>query len=559
MPITRNSNKTNIKSNKSMKNKISNKSIKKMQLSPVDNKHEKNEIEIESESTSDDSYAIYDDKYNEDDIINLEDIGHYVKKTDKNAYMIWKDVETVINDSKPSPLKILNLPISNKQKSKLMELFEVYISCDGMEKLNIKYKINSLVKKDYKKYENDDNIIIEKFKRSEAYKTYKSVNDDAKMKMTILNLNTTDENKAIIYKKWKDLKTMKKCGNDDGDEYCKLKKWLTWAISLPYDNVIHYSACKLSLLSSSSSSSSSKVVDISSILNSLLAYLDEELYGMRNVKEQLLVYFNMKLRNPSSSGTILGLVGMPGTGKTAIVKCLSTFLKIPFEQITHVTNPEFICGHDYTYIGSEPGEIVKCLSRMKCKNGILFFDEFEKNSKNQVVLSTLLNVMDFKQNVEFKDNFLSELKLDLSKLMFICSMNNLPDDLALKDRLFVINVEPYSNDEKVKIIRNYLFPKALSRVGRKENDIIISESVSEYINNVYGNTNTGHTTIYNVNNVKSGVRKLEHLVNDIVNKLYFLISNDKLKLPISFNLQKVDLKFPLTLNESIIDKLLYKY
>ena len=113
--------------------------------------------------------------------------------------------------------------------------------------------------------------------------------------------------------------------------------------------------------------------------------------------------------------------------KTAIAKTLSKCLDFPFEQISFggVSDPEFLTGHDYTYIGSRPGEIVRCLSRMGYKNGIIFLDEFEKTSGKKGISSTLLHLTDFTQNHEFRDNYLADITIDLSNTKRIIG-NRLP-------------------------------------------------------------------------------------------------------------------------------------
>ena len=109
--------------------------------------------------------------------------------------------------------------------------------------------------------------------------------------------------------------------------------------------------------------------------------LDEELYGMHSVKEQILTFINTRLVNPHVRGCSLGLIGPPGVGKTTIARLLASVMDTPFSQMSFggVRDADFLKGHDFCYVGSRPGEIVRCLSAMKYKNGILFMDEFEKN------------------------------------------------------------------------------------------------------------------------------------------------------------------------------------
>ena len=202
------------------------------------------------------------------------------------------------------------------------------------------------------------------------------------------------------------------------------------------------------------------------------------------------------------------------THNTAIAKALSKCLNVPFSQVSFggVTSPEFLLGHDYTYIGSRPGEITRCLSRMGTKNGILFFDEFDKASDRKEIMSTLLHVTDFSQNNEFRDNYFPELCQDLGKIWFIYSMNELPKDPAMLDRLEVIKVDGYSFQEKKTIAKEYLFPK-FSKELKIENDFTIDEDAL-------------HTLIQMDNS--EGVRHLERSINLLMEKIYFFLYNKEM-------------------------------
>ena len=202
------------------------------------------------------------------------------------------------------------------------------------------------------------------------------------------------------------------------------------------------------------------------------------------------------------------------THNTMIAKILANIMDYPFEQISlgGINSSEFLKGHDYTYVGSQPGEIVKCLKQMKYKNGILFFDEFEK-IKDQELISSLLHITDPIQNSEFKDNYLGELTIDLSHLWFIYSMNSLPRDDALSDRMFYIELEGYSHKDKIEIIDRYLFPKLLRNIGLNNNDISMSEETIRYfISKVCSSSD-------------KGVRNIEKNIFDMINKITFLHKN----------------------------------
>ena len=200
------------------------------------------------------------------------------------------------------------------------------------------------------------------------------------------------------------------------------------------------------------------------------------------------------------------------THNTAIAKTLSTCLNVPFSQISFggVTHSDFLLGHDYTYIGSRPGEITRCLARMGAKNGILFFDEFDKAKE---VLPTLLHVTDFSQNHEFRDNYFPELTQDLSRIWFIYSMNEVPTDPAMLDRLEIIHVDGYTNDEKRHIAKNYLIPKFAKDLNIEGKCVIDDQALTYLVNS--SSPGEAHT--------KSGVRSLERSINLVMEHVYFFM------------------------------------
>jgi ATP-dependent Lon protease len=273
---------------------------------------------------------------------------------------------------------------------------------------------------------------------------------------------------------------------------------------------------------------------------------DEELYGMEKVKEQLLLFIHGKLVNPDIKGCCLGLVGEPGVGKTSIARCLAKVMDFPFEQITFggVNSADFIRGFDYTYVGSRPGEIVRCLNRMQYKNGILFFDEYEKISQNKDITACLLHITDFTQNNTFRDNYLHDLTIDLSSLWFIYSMNTLPQDEALKDRIFVIKVDGYKEEERIRIMCDYLLPKHLKNLNLEKTDIQIADEMAKYF-------------IRKICPNEKGIRTMEKHLKDLLSKISFLVTNQEiLKCSFSLPTKYYPLHFPVKITQDMMDILL---
>lgn len=465
------------------------------------------------------------------DYLNLLD---ELKNNDKEAYDEYVKVIEEINKTEPNIVEILKSPMRLKDKSKLVQLYEIYKNMDqpSEESLLMKDRIRVLFKKYKENFEELQKLTKEKTDQLKAEsKKMKLSQPKLNLKQQILSLDSTPDNKMIIYKKYKELEEL------EGEEASKLKKWINHAISIPHNKI---------------KSTNLNGEMISSILNRVYKTLNEELYGMEKVKEQLLLFLNAKLQNSQMRGCSLGLIGPSGVGKTSIAKTLGKCLDLPFSQISFggVSDPEFLTGHDFTYIGSRPGEIVRSLQRLNSKNGIIFLDEFEKVSSKKGITSSLLHITDFSQNHEFRDNYLADITIDLSNIWFIYSMNNFPEDSALKDRIFYIQVDGYTINEKIQIVKNYLLPRALLNIGKLKDDVKMSDSVILHLINKVDQKNEN-----------KGVRTIEKSIKDLVNKIHFLVSNkDELgnlltNFKITFNVKNI-IRYPVVLDNDAINKLI---
>ena len=509
---------SNDKSSTNDKDKVKGKKkpIKKKEYESEDEDYEKDtsSSEDESESSSDDESNV-EEEY-------LDWVPKKVKKNPRQLHKV-KGLIMDIEEKTVSVEKLLSCKIRKKYKSEIFEWIMIYENSMPLseERKALRkqiYDMFEMYKKEYSDYKLHKKEIKEFEKRS------KDFNEMHDIQYKILRLDTKEENKEAIYRKY--LELMDK-SEDENEEFFKLKSWIQMALQLPFDKIKEFpSFCS-----------------ISKYLTQVKQILDQELYGMEKVKEQLLLFIHGKLVNPDIKGCCLGLVGPPGVGKTSIARCLARVMDFPFEQITFggVNSAEFIRGFDYTYVGSRPGEIVRCLSRMKYKNGILFFDEYEKISQNKDITACLLHITDFTQNNTFRDNYLHDLTIDLSSLWFVYSMNALPEDEALKDRIFVINVDGYKEEEKVRILCDYLLPKHLRNLNLQETDIIIDDEMAKYF-------------IRKVSPQDKGIRTMEKYLKDILSKTSFLVTNqDTLKCSFSLPKKYYPLQFPVTLNENMLD------
>lgn len=475
-----------------------NKHVKKKRKLSMNSNNKEYFYSDDEDNDNDDEYVFSEnDTYSEDEYISESDDDFICdecendKECDINDCEICKEIQES-DEKKNNGLIIIDLGKS----------FQNILKKEMKEEEKILNCLNDSDKEKYKKIQKD----IKSFEQTLVPNRIQFLLSDH------IDIST----KSLYQSKYKLLKNME----PGMSEYKKTKDWVQGLESIPFGI---YNELPTS------------IQEIPEYIHNIKSKLDKAVYGHEHVKESFIEIITKWITNKKSKGHIIGIVGSPGTGKTSIVReGLSKALNRPFcnLSLSGFNDENHLCGFSPTYEGSTYGKIVKMLIEAKCMNPIIFMDELDKidNTKNgNNIANKLIEITDSSHNHEFEDFYFPGVKIDLSRCLFVFSMNNIQDvNPILRDRIEIIRVNGFNQNEKKTICKKFIIPKELKDIGLNINDILFQDNIIDYI-------------ICKLPK-EDGVRTLKKNIQKIIRKINVnRFINNKIKLPYSIQFNDVDL------------------
>ena len=359
-----------------------------------------------------------------------------------------------------------------------------------------------------------------------------STDTGVNLMLRILTLKIPAETQALVLAKYNSLQTL----DPATGEYFKVRNWLDKMVSIPFGL---YKEIPVKMEDGAE--------PCAAFMRGAQKSLDDAVYGQQDTKLQILQYITTKIANPAGRGTCLLLVGPPGIGKTSLIKNgIAKALGWPFQFISlgGDSDASTYTGHQLVYESSHCGKIVNSLISAKSMSTVLLFDEVDKVSatpKGEEVQNMLIHLTDPASNEAFEDKYLSGVPIDLSKVMFVFSANDITKiDRVLLDRLMIIELKGYDLKQKVAIAEQYLLPTALKDVSLTER-VGISKELLTYVIEEYAKD-------------EQGVRELKRCIEQITQKLNMLRMYNSKDLP--FHIK--DFALPFSVKKEHVDLFLKK-
>ena len=400
----------------------------------------------------------------------------------------------------------LNISIFEKQK--LLEMINLKMRLEKlMEHINNEMNVISVEKRIRGRVKNQMEKTQREYYLNEQMKAIQRElgeiedggDETGQLQKSIIKAKMTKEATKKCLSELKKLKSM----SSMSAEATVVRNYLDWMIELPWN---------------------SKENQLGKVnIDEAKRILDEDHYGLEKVKERILEYLAVQKRVGKIKGAIICLVGPPGVGKTSLGKSIAraTGRKFVRMSLGGIRDEAEIRGHRRTYIGSLPGKIIQQMKKAGTKNPLFLLDEIDKVGTDYRgdPSSALLEALDPEQNVTFNDHYL-EVDYDLSDVMFVTTANTLNILPALLDRLEVIRIPGYTEDEKINIANNYLVPKQIKNNGLKDEEWNLDKSVMKEIIQNYTK--------------EAGVRNLEREISKLARKtVKKIVTNEAKKFEIT--------------------------
>tara|TARA_B100000886_G_scaffold220935_1_gene153595 strand:+ start:2573 stop:4957 length:2385 start_codon:yes stop_codon:yes gene_type:complete len=434
-------------------------------------------------------------KFEKLQILNKKDFndGSNNLKNLKNASQIANNISSNLSIQIFQKQELLEITDLKKRLEKIHSFIEKEISVLSVEK-KIRGRVKNQMEKTQREYYLNEQL---KAIQKELGEIDEGKDELSSISKAIAEAKMPKLAKEKCLSELKKLKSM----SPMSAEATVVRNYLDWMTELPWSN-------------------KSK---INTDLKNAQKILDEDHYGLEKVKERIIEFLAVQKRIQKMKGPILCLVGPPGVGKTSLGKSIAKATNRKFIRISlgGIRDEAEIRGHRRTYIGSLPGKIIQMMKKAGTKNPLFLLDEIDKvgNDYRGDPSSALLEALDPEQNKDFNDHYL-EVDYDLSDVMFVTTANTLNILPPLLDRMEVIRLSGYTEDEKVNISQKFLIPNQSKNNGLKDDEWTISEDINRKIIRHYTR--------------ESGVRNLEREISKVARKLVKKIDNkEKVNNPIN--------------------------